>query len=87
MINNANLLRFDTVNPLQQFVYQQHINHLIGVDLSMGMEYRPYLNNNVIFKAGISTLLPGQGFRDLFSQRGGRTNALGAGFLEAVLTY
>ena len=29
------------------------------------MEYRPFLNNNVILKGGISTLLPGQGFRDL----------------------
>jgi len=86
-INNANVLWFDAVEPLQQFLYQQHIKNFIGVDLSSGMEYRPYLNNNVILKAGISTLLPGQGFRDLYSRLNGGTNPLLAGFLEAVLTY
>ena len=67
LINNANVLWFDSVTPLQQFTYQQHVNRFIGVDLSTGMEYRPLLNNNVIFKAGFATLIPGQGFRDLFN--------------------
>jgi hypothetical protein len=86
-INNANVLWFDSVNPLQQFVYQQHIKHFIGVDLSTGLEYRPLLNNNVIFKAGFSTLLPGQGFRDLFNNFDRDRRPLLAGFVEAVLTY
>jgi hypothetical protein len=86
-INNANLLWFDSVNPLQQFVYQQHIKNFIGVDLSTGVEYRPLLSNNMIFRAGVSTLLPGQGFNDLFGRLNGSADTLVAGFLEAVLAY
>jgi hypothetical protein len=87
LINNANVLWFDSVNPLQQFVYQQHINHFIGVDLSMGMEYRPFLNNNMIFKFGLASLIPGEGFRDLFNNYDHSARALFAGFLEATLTF
>ena len=87
LINNANVLWFDSVAPLQQFVYQQHINHFIGVDLSAGMEYRPFLNNNMIFRFGFATLIPGQGFRDLFNNFDHNARALFAGFLEATLTF
>ncbi|MBI3821144.1 MAG: hypothetical protein HY289_00520 [Planctomycetes bacterium] len=87
LINNANVLWFDSVQPLQQFTYQQHINHFIGVDLSIGTEYRPLLNNNVILKAGFSTLIPGQGFRDLFNKTDNDVRTLFAGFLEATLTF
>jgi hypothetical protein len=87
LINNANVLWFDSVNPLQQLTFQQNISHFIGVDLSMGMEFRPYLNNNMIFKMGISTLLPGQGFRNLFDSYDHSARALFASFFEAVLTF
>jgi hypothetical protein len=86
-VNNANLLWFDSLNPLQQFVFQQHQNRFIGVDLSTGMEYRPLLSNNVIFKAGVAALLPGQGLRDLFDRLDRSNQGFMAGFVEAVLTY
>ena len=57
--DSANLLWFDAVQPLQQFVFQEHISHFIGADLSVGAEYRPFLNNNVILTMGIATLIPG----------------------------
>ncbi|MBM3992609.1 MAG: hypothetical protein FJ303_00405 [Planctomycetes bacterium] len=87
IVNNANVMWFDAVQPLQQFLYQQHVNRFIGVDLSIGTEYRPFLNNNVIFRAGFASLIPGQGFRDLFNGYDHDARALYAGFLEAVLTY
>jgi hypothetical protein len=55
--------------------------------LSTGLEYRPYLNNNVIFRAGLAALLPGQGIRDLFDRIDRPNQGFMAGFLEAVLTY
>jgi hypothetical protein len=87
VVNNANVLWFDSVNSLQQFVYQEHIDHFIGVDLSTGVEYRPFLNNNVIFKFGLSALLPGHGFHDLFDSFDHGAHSLFAGFLEMRLTY
>jgi hypothetical protein len=87
LINNVNVLWFDSIAPLQQLTYQDHMNHFIGVDLSSGVEYRPYLNNNVILKAGLAGLLPGQGFRDLFDSYDHSARGLFAGFVEMVLTY
>ncbi len=78
---------FDSVNTLQQFLYQDHIDHFIGVDLSSGLEYRPFLNNNVIIKAGLAALLPGQGFQDLFRSFDHGAPVLFAGFVEARFTY
>ena len=81
------LIANGALNPLQQFTYQEHMNHFIGVDLSIGMEYRPFLNNNMIVKFGIASLLPGQGFRDLFDNVDHSVRPLLAGFIEATLTY
>lgn len=87
IVNNANAIWFHSVAPLQTLTYQQHIDSFIGVDLSTGIEYRPYLNNNVIFKAGFATIIPGQGFRDLFNNYDHSARALYAGFVEATLTF
>ncbi len=87
MITNANWLWFDHTDVLQQFVFQDDIEQHIGTDLSVGIEYRPFLNNNLIIVAGVSTLLPGRGFDDLYNELRDDVDALFAGFLEVVLTY
>jgi hypothetical protein len=87
LINNLNLLWFDSVNPLQQFVYQGRLERFIGTDLSMGVEYRPLLSNNVILTMGISSLLPGAGFRTLYNDSRDKTDPLLAGFVDLVLTF
>jgi hypothetical protein len=87
MINNANLLWFDETDVLEQFVFQGNIDREIGADLSMGVEYRPLLNNNVILIGGVSMLIPGNGFEDIYSPFRGDADALGAAFMEMVLTY
>ena len=63
------------------------IRREIGVDLSIGTEYRPLLSNNIILTAGAATLIPGRGFRDLYSRFGGGVSAPVSGFIEAVLLY
>ncbi len=87
LISNLNLLWFDDVAVLRQFVFQENIARYIGIDLSLGMEYRPLLNNNIILRAGVSTLLPGSGFRDLYNNFGNNTETLVAGFIDVVLQY
>ena len=59
----------------------------IGVDLSSGYEYRPLLNNNVIFLFGVSALLPANGFRQLYNRLNDHRGPMMAGFMELVLTY
>jgi hypothetical protein len=87
VIANSNCLWFDHTDVLQQFVFQGDIEQHIGTDLSIGVEYRPFLNNNVILVGGFATLLPGDGFRDLYNELNDNADALHAGFLEVVLTY
>src|SRR5262249_29306122 len=68
LVNNANLLWFDKTNVLEQFVFQARIDRFIGGDLSMGVEYRPLLSNNIIMNCGVATLIPGHGFKDLYNK-------------------
>ena len=86
-INNVNFLWFDKTNSLEVFTYQSNIARDIGVDLSTGVEYRPFLSNNVIFLAGLSSLIPGGGFRQLYNNLDNKPPVLFNGFVEMVLTY
>jgi hypothetical protein len=87
LVNNATFLQFDKTNALETFLFDAHINREIGVDLSTGIEYRPLLSNNAIFVLGVATLIPGQGFKDLYSRFGGGVKAPVMGFLEATLAF
>lgn len=87
IVNNANYLWFDQTQILEQYIYQANVDRAIGADLSTLIEYRPLLNNNVIVMAGVSTLIPGGGFRQLYNRLNGHVNPLIAGFIEVTLTY
>lgn len=87
MINNANFMWFDKTAVLEQYVFQSKLDREIGVDLSSGFEYRPFLNNNVIFLFGASSLLPANGFKQLYNRLTDHRGPLMAGFAEMVLTY
>jgi hypothetical protein len=87
VVNNVNFLWFDKTNSLEQFVFQRRIDREIGTDLSTSVEYRPLLNNNIIMLAGVSALIPGGGFRQLYNRLDTQTNTMMSGFLEVALTY
>ncbi len=87
LITNANYLWFNHTAPLEALVFQNNIRSEIGLDLSAGFEYRPFLNNNVIFVSGLSGLIVGNGFRDLFQPLHGHVSDLAAGFFEASFEY
>lgn len=96
LITNANYLMFDSTNVLQTFTFQQNIDRSIGADLSLGIEYRPFLNDNVIFRGGVAALVPGRGFKDLFGATNPfsvansgnvSTGTLFSNFVEMALTY
>jgi hypothetical protein len=87
MFNNVNVLWFDEVEVLRQFIFQNTVHHFIGTDLSVGFEYRPLLSNNIIARFGVSGLIPGQGFKDIYNNLNNAQNTLLAGFLELNLAY
>ncbi len=75
LITNASYLEFDSVRVLQAYTFQNHIRRTIGVDLSIGVEYRPLLSDNVVVTGGYACLVPGAGFKDLY----GTTSPLSTG--------
>jgi hypothetical protein len=97
-IANANYLWFDKTEVLETFVFQSDIDDEIGADLSLGFEYRPRHNDNIILAAGVATLLPGNGFDDLYGEidpftlfeaqkKDIEAPAMAAAFLELALVY
>lgn len=86
-INNCNFLWFHETGILETYVFQEHVGHRIGTDLSTGFEYRPFLNNNVVFVGGVSGLIPGDGFDDLYSRTSNASKGFFASFLEIDFTY
>lgn len=68
-ILNASYLRFHRTEPLEYILFQNRIRKDIGFDYSVGVAYRPLLINNVMLTFGASTLTPGRGFRDIYTDR------------------
>jgi hypothetical protein len=87
MITNTNFLWFDQTASLETFLFQGAIDQFIGTDISLGLEYRPLLNNNVQMLFGIATLIPGQGFRDLYDRLDHNATALVSGFAQVILAF
>jgi hypothetical protein len=87
VFNNMNVLIFDTTAPLSTLTFDGNIAKMIGVDLSTGIEYKPLLSENVVCLFGVSTLIPGQGLRDLYDNFGSRVPALVAGFATVNLAF
>lgn len=90
---NANYLRFHQTAALETLLFQPHIRRTIGIDLGAGVVYRPLLSENVVISAGVTGLLAGAGFEDLYSSTcaqagcGSASQNLYNGFVQVRLAY
>lgn len=82
-IANASYLWFAHTESLELFLQQPGISREIGADVSLGLQYRPYLNNNVIFNIGLAGFWPGDGFEQIYES----DKALFAMFTTLTLTF
>jgi hypothetical protein len=64
---NVNYLRFERTAPIELLLFESPIHNTIGLDYSLGFQYRPPLSENIVITGGASALSPGQGFRDIYS--------------------
>jgi Carboxypeptidase regulatory-like domain len=64
---NVNYLRFERSAPIELLLFESPIHNTIGLDYSLGFEYRPPLSENISITGGAAALSPGQGFRDLYT--------------------
>ncbi|MGZ8850720.1 MAG: hypothetical protein ACXW3E_10425, partial [Thermoanaerobaculia bacterium] len=65
-IVTANYIRLDTTRPIEAVLFQGGLHRHLGEDFSLGLRYRPFLNNNVIVVGGAAAFLPGRGFEDIY---------------------
>ncbi len=82
VVVNASYLAFDDTSSLERVLNQSSIGKEIGWDLSVGAIWRPWLSENWIVKGGVAALVPGHGFRDVYT---GET--LYSAFVELVLRW
>jgi hypothetical protein len=82
-IFTGNYIRFDATEPLEEVLFQSDISHEFGADLSAGVRYRPFLSNNVILVGGLATLIPGQGFKDIYET----SDPLYHAFMNVILQF
>ena len=66
LINNLSFLQFDNTAVLQVVRQDGSFSRNIGYDLSTGLLYRPFLNNNVLIRVGASALFPDDGLENLY---------------------
>jgi len=83
LLMNVNQLRFAVTEVLEHFLNQPAIHNNIGVDYSLGLIYRPFLNNNAIFSFGVAGLTPLRGFEDIYETDQTQFSS----FLTLALTY
>jgi hypothetical protein len=92
-IFNANYLRFHKTETLEALLFQPDIGNDIGFDLGAGFLYRPLLNENILFLGGLTGLVPGGGWKDIFRSQcgapdcGADSKKLWNAFLQVRLTY
>lgn len=92
-IFNVNYSHFHHTEPLSELLFQPDIRKPIGLDYGVGVLYRPLLSENAIFTAGVSSLVPGSGFRDIYSSNcssgmcGARSKILYSAFVKLQFVY
>jgi len=82
-IVNANQMWFAHTDSLEVFLQQPDISREIGFETSVGLQYRPLLNNNVIFNVGLAAFWPGDGFEQIYES----DKTLYSVFTQMTLTF
>ncbi|MDE1467278.1 hypothetical protein [Aurantiacibacter sp. D1-12] len=86
LTGNANYLRFEDTSVLETLRVEGTIPEEIGYDVSLSAIWRPRANQNLVFRLSGAALIAGDGFQDLFDNRGGN-NVYYSVLANAVLTY
>ena len=90
---NVNYLRFHRVESLELLLFQPGIRKEIGWDYGLGLQLRPFLNQQVILQVGAAGFSPGKGFRDIYSSNcegegcGAKAKTLYQAFASLVFAY
>ena len=96
---NANYIRMVDTDTVNFALHTSNIKADIGYDLSMGVQYRPLLTDNIIISAGLGALIPAEGYKAIYQTNtipvpgysnppaGHVDDFLYSGFASVTLTY
>ena len=96
---NANYIWTATTETTKQVLFTNHASQDLGLDCSVGLQWRPFLIENVIVSAGVGFFVPGQGYKDIYrantipvpgfpqESRGTVDDFLYSGIFTVTLTY
>ncbi|HVT89817.1 MAG TPA: hypothetical protein VHD56_13265 [Tepidisphaeraceae bacterium] len=65
-IFNVSYVQLASTNSIKLLLHDNRISEDFGIDYSLGLQYRPLLNNNVIFTAGVAIFQPLRGYEDIY---------------------
>ena len=82
-IFTANYIRLDKTAPIEALLFQGAIHRTLGTDISVGVRWRPFLNQNIVIVGGAAGFKPGAGFKDIYE----RGKTLYHVFTNAILTF
>lgn len=68
IVANANYLRFMNTSSLSVLRNQGPIDKRLGLDISAGVQYRPFMSQNVILNVSAGALVPSKGMKQLFDE-------------------
>lgn len=85
VLANVSKLNFINTSSLSVLRNQAVTSTDLGVDLSIGAQYRPFMTQNVVLNASAAALLPGRGLKQLYDEdkRGPQYSIL----VNLLLTY
>ena len=86
LIFNASTLHFDSTSTLRVLRNMERIDRHIGEDVSVGLIFRPLFIQNVVMRLSGAVLYPGEGFDQLFDDRGKGTPFYSV-LANVILTY
>ena len=66
LISNVNYLAFDNLSSLATLRNQKLNSAEIGLDVSVGVQYRPLFIQNIVVNASAAVLFPAKGLRELY---------------------
>ena len=84
---NANYLLFADTSNLEFLRNQGEISNRIGWDLSAAATYRPFNNQNIVFRLSGAVLLADEGFKRIFSTEDEAQSVFYSVLANLILTY
>ncbi len=85
LLGNVSKLDFVNTAPLSVLRNQNITSKHLGIDVSAGVQFRPFMSQNVVVNASMAALMPGKGLKQLYDEdkRGPQYSIL----LNVLLAY